>query len=62
MLFLILDGSDAWMLRATHVVWVLVVTVVGWDGQSTDWAGLTWAGLGTISEHSHLLDMLESIP
>lgn len=37
MLFLILDGSDAWMLRATHVVWVLVVTVVGWGGQSTDW-------------------------
>lgn len=60
MLFPTLDGSNAWVLRAA------ILPSVGhgrsWLGKSKHrLAGLTWAGFGSISEHSHLLGMLETI-
>lgn len=37
MLLPIPDDSNIWVLRAAHIAWGLVITVIGCRGQSTDW-------------------------
>lgn len=57
------DDSNTWVLRAAHVAWVLVITVIGWRGQSTDWQA--WCGQGLVqflSTYTCPSDMLKSIP